>query len=63
MAAILYKAGYAENILLTGMVGIADAGKGFYKSPRTLFFLKGISKNTPSFSPRFLARRNGAEMR
>ena len=40
MAAILYKAGYAENILLTGMVDIADAGKGFYKSPRTLFFLK-----------------------
>jgi uncharacterized SAM-binding protein YcdF (DUF218 family) len=38
MAAVLYKAGYAKKILLTGMSGIAE--QGYYQSPRSLFFLK-----------------------
>ena len=29
-----------KNFLLTGMGGIVDSGKGYYKSPRSLFFLK-----------------------
>jgi|APCry1669188910_1035180.scaffolds.fasta_scaffold85182_1 uncharacterized SAM-binding protein YcdF (DUF218 family) len=40
MAVDLYKAGYAKKILLTGMGGVVDSGKGFYQSPRCLFFLK-----------------------
>ncbi|MEI6267778.1 MAG: hypothetical protein WCP01_02780 [Methylococcaceae bacterium] len=36
----LFRAGYAQKILLTGMGGIVDSGKGYYKSPRSLFFLK-----------------------
>jgi uncharacterized SAM-binding protein YcdF (DUF218 family) len=38
MAAVLYKAGYAKKILLTGMGGIAK--RGYYQSPRSLFLLK-----------------------
>ena len=38
MAAVLYKAGYAKKILLTGMGGFAK--QGYYQSPRSLFFLK-----------------------
>lgn len=38
MAAVLYKAGYAKKILLTGMAGIAK--QRYYQSPRSLFFLK-----------------------
>ncbi|MFI3197387.1 MAG: hypothetical protein QX196_03600 [Methylococcaceae bacterium] len=35
------KAGYAKNILLTGMGGfVEDSGNGFYQSPRSLFLLK-----------------------
>ncbi|MEI6267761.1 MAG: YdcF family protein [Methylococcaceae bacterium] len=40
MAVDLYKAGYAKKILLTGMGGVIDSGKGFYLSPRSLFLLK-----------------------
>jgi uncharacterized SAM-binding protein YcdF (DUF218 family) len=40
MAVDLYKAGYAKKILLTGMGGIVNSGKGYYKSPRSLFLLK-----------------------
>jgi len=40
MAAELYKAGYAKKILLTGLGGFVDSGKGFYQSPRSLFLLK-----------------------
>lgn len=40
MAADLYKTGYAKKILLTGMGGIVDSGKGYYQSPRSLFLLK-----------------------
>ncbi|MFA5921270.1 MAG: YdcF family protein [Methylococcaceae bacterium] len=37
-AAVLYKAGYAKKILLTGMSSIAD--QGYYQTRRSLFFLK-----------------------
>jgi uncharacterized SAM-binding protein YcdF (DUF218 family) len=40
MAAVLYKAGYAKKILLTGMEDISDAGQRYYQSPRTLFLLE-----------------------
>jgi uncharacterized SAM-binding protein YcdF (DUF218 family) len=38
MAAVLYKAGYANRILLTGMGGISE--QSYYQSPRSLFLLK-----------------------
>ena len=40
MAAALYKAGYAQKILLTGMFPSLRAGQSYYQSPRSLFFLK-----------------------
>ena len=40
MAVALYQAGYAKKILLTGMGGILDSGRGFCQSPRSLFMLK-----------------------
>ena len=40
MAAALYKAGYAQKILLTGMFPSLRAGQNYYQSPRSLFFLK-----------------------
>ncbi|UOA08287.1 YdcF family protein [Methylobacter sp. S3L5C] len=40
MAVELYKAGYAPKILLTGMFPSLRAGQSYYKSPRSLFFLK-----------------------
>ncbi len=40
MAVDLYRAGYAKNILLTGMYLSLHAGQSYYQSPRTLFFLK-----------------------
>ena len=40
MAADLYKAGYAKNILLTGMYASLRAGQSYYQSPRSLFLLK-----------------------
>ncbi len=50
MAVDLYKAGYAKKILLTGMGGFVDSGKGFYQSPRSLFLLKqGIPAETLLF--------------
>ena len=48
MAAVLYKAGYAKKILLTGMVGFAK--QGYYQSPRSLFFLK---QKSMSIRPRW----------
>ena len=50
MAVNLYKAGYAKKILLTGMGGAVDSGKGFYQSPRSLFLLKqGVPAETLLF--------------
>ena len=40
MAVDLYRAGYAKNILLTGMYLSLHAGQSYYQSARTLFFLK-----------------------
>ena len=40
MAADIYKAGYAKNILLTGLGGTVDSGQSFYQSPSALFLLK-----------------------
>ena len=40
MVVALYQAGYAKKILLTGMGGVVDSGRVFYRSPRSLFMLK-----------------------
>ncbi len=40
MAADIYKAGYAKNILLTGLGGTVNSGQSFYQSPSALFLLK-----------------------
>ena len=40
MAADLYKAGYAKNILLTGLGGTVDSGQSFYQSSSSLFLIK-----------------------
>ena len=40
MAAVLYNAGYAKKILLTGMGVSSNAGLSYYQSPRSLFLLK-----------------------
>jgi len=40
MAAVLYNAGYAKKILLTGMGVSSNAGQSYYQSPRSLFLLK-----------------------
>ncbi len=40
MAAMLYKAGYAKKILLTGMSVGSSPGQDYYQSPRSLFLLK-----------------------
>lgn len=40
MAAELYEAGYAPKILLTGMFHSLRNGQSYYKSSRSLFFLK-----------------------
>ena len=40
MAAVLYNAGYAKKILLTGMGVGSNAGQSYYQSPRSLFLLK-----------------------
>ena len=39
MAARLYKAGYADKILITGMGYSLKAGLNYYQHPRSLFFL------------------------
>ena len=39
MAARLYKAGYADKILITGMWRSSKAGLSYYQHPRSLFFL------------------------
>jgi uncharacterized SAM-binding protein YcdF (DUF218 family) len=39
MAARLYKAGYADKILITGMGRSSKAGLSYYQYPRSLFFL------------------------
>ena len=40
MAAVLYNAGYAKKILLTGMGVSPNAGLSYYQSPRSLSLLK-----------------------
>lgn len=40
MAAVLYNAGYAKKILLTGMEGDSDAGQNYYLASRSRFLLK-----------------------
>jgi uncharacterized SAM-binding protein YcdF (DUF218 family) len=40
MAARLYKEGYADKILITGMWIGSKAGLSYYQHPRSLFFLK-----------------------
>ena len=39
MAARLYKEGYADKILITGMRRNSKAGLSYYQYPRSLFFL------------------------
>ena len=39
MAARLYKAGYADKILITGIGHSSKAGLNYYQHPRSLFFL------------------------
>ena len=40
MAVVLYKAGYANKILLTGMGISSNGGLSYYRAPRSLFLLK-----------------------
>jgi uncharacterized SAM-binding protein YcdF (DUF218 family) len=50
MAARLYKAGYADKILITGMGYSLKAGLNYYQHPRSLFFLmQGIPNEALMF--------------
>ncbi|MFI3223063.1 MAG: ElyC/SanA/YdcF family protein [Methylococcaceae bacterium] len=50
MAARLYKAGYADKILITGMGYTLKAGLNYYQYPRSLFFLiQGIPNEALMF--------------
>ncbi len=50
MAARLYKAGYADKILITGMWRSSKAGLSYYQHPRSLFFLmQGIPNEALMF--------------
>ena len=53
MAARLYKAGYADKILITGMGHSSKAGLSYYQYPRSLFFLmQGIPDEALIFDGR-----------
>ena len=53
MAARLYKAGYADKILITGMGYTLKAGLTYYQHPRPLFFLiQGIPNEALMFDGR-----------
>ena len=50
MAARLYKAGYADKILITGLGRSSKAGLSYYQHPRSLFFLmQGIPNEALMF--------------
>ena len=50
MAARLYKAGYADKILITGMWRSSKTGQNYYPHPRSLFFLmQGIPNEALMF--------------
>ncbi len=51
MAARLYKAGYADKFLITGMGRSSKAGINYYQHPRSLFFLmQGIPDEALMFN-------------